>query len=102
MAALPVAMPVVLISLVSILKLVAMDTVSGQEWFKYLEFFGSPNIAMLLAAIAAVYTLAAQLIKDSKVSDDGLMSTVSKAMESIADGWCDYSHHGRGGSRSEE
>lgn len=81
MAALPVAMPVVLISLVSILKLVAMDTVSGQEWFKYLEFFGSPNIAMLLAAIAAVYTLAAQLIKDSKVSDDGLMSTVSKAME---------------------
>ena len=81
MAALPVAMPVVLISLVSILKLVAKDTVSGQEWFKYLEFFGSPNIAMLLAAIAAVYTLAAQLIKDSKVSDDGLMSTVSKAIE---------------------
>ena len=81
MAALPVAMPVVLISLVSILKLVAKDTVSSQEWFKYLEFFGSPNIAMLLAAIAAVYTLAAQLIKDSKVSDDGLMSTVSKAME---------------------
>ena len=81
MAALPVAMPVVLISLVSILKLVAKDTVSGQEWFKYLEFFGSPNIAMLLAAIAAVYTLAAQLIKDSKVSDDGLMSTLSKAME---------------------
>ena len=81
MAALPVAMPVALISLVSILKLVAKDTVSGQEWFKYLEFFGSPNIAMLLAAIAAVYTLAAQLIKDSKVSDDGLMSTVSKAME---------------------
>ena len=81
MAALPVAMPVVLISLVSILKLVAKDTVSGQEWFKYLEFFGSPNIAMLLAAIAAVYTLAAQLIKDSKVSNDGLMSTVSKAME---------------------
>lgn len=81
MAALPVAMPVVLISLVSILKLVAKDIVSGQEWFKYLEFFGSPNIAMLLAAIAAVYTLAAQLIKDSKVSDGGLMSTVSKAME---------------------
>ena len=81
MAALPVAMPVVLISLVSILKLVAKDTVSGLEWFKYLEFFGSPNIAMLLAAIAAVYTLAAQLIKDSKVSDDGLMSTLSKAME---------------------
>ena len=80
-AALPVAMPVVLISLVSILKLVAKDTVSGQEWFKCLEFFGSPNIAMLLAAIAAVYTLAAQLIKDSKVSDDGLMSTLSKAME---------------------
>lgn len=81
MAALPVVMPVMLISLVSILKLVAKDIVSGQEWFKYLEFFGSPNIAMLLAAIAAVYTLAVQLIKDSKVSDDGLMSTVSKAME---------------------
>jgi len=81
MAALPVAMPVVLISMVSILKLVSKDTVSGQEWFKYLEFFGSPNIAMLLAAIAAVYTLAAQLIKDSKVSDGGIMSTVSKAME---------------------
>jgi GntP family gluconate:H+ symporter len=41
LSGLPVALPVVLISLVSILNLVAKDSVSGAAWFRYLEFFGS-------------------------------------------------------------
>ncbi len=81
LSALPIALPLVLISLVSILKLVAKDTVSGTAWFRYLEFFGSPNIAMLLAALLAIYTLAAQMIRESGPMEGGLMSTLAKALE---------------------
>ena len=81
LSALPIALPLVLISLVSILKLVAKDTVSGTAWFRYLEFFGSPNIAMLLAALLAIYTLAAQMIRESRPMEGGLMSTLAKALE---------------------
>jgi GntP family gluconate:H+ symporter len=81
LSALPIALPVVLISLVSILNLVGKDTVSGAAWFRYLEFFGSPNIAMLLAALLAIYTLAAQMIRESRSLEGGLMSTLGKALE---------------------
>ncbi len=50
-------------------------------WFRYLEFFGSPNIAMLLAALLAIYTLAAQMIRESRPLEGGLMSTLAKALE---------------------
>ena len=50
-------------------------------WFQYLEFFGSPNIAMLLAALLAIYTLAAQMIRESRPLEGGLMSTLGKALE---------------------
>jgi GntP family gluconate:H+ symporter len=78
---LPIALPVVLISLVSILKLVDEDTVSGAAWFRYLEFFGSPNVAMLIAALVAIYTLATQIILESRPMEGGLMSTLGKALE---------------------
>jgi GntP family gluconate:H+ symporter len=81
LSALPIALPVILISLVSILNLVAKDSVSGAAWFRYLEFFGSPNIAMLLAALVAIYTLAAQTIREKRPMEGGLMSTLSKALE---------------------
>jgi gluconate:H+ symporter, GntP family len=81
LSALPIALPVILISLVSILKLVAKDAVSGAVWFRYLEFFGSPEIAMLLAALFAIYTLAAQTIREKRPMEGGLMSTLSKALE---------------------
>ena len=53
------------------------------DWFRYLEFFGSANIAMLLAALVAIYTLAAQTIREKRPMEGGLMSTLSKALESI-------------------
>ena len=81
LSALPIALPVILISLVSILNLVAKDSLSGAAWFRYLEFFGSPNIAMLLAALVAIYTLAAQTIREKRPMEGGLMSTLSKALE---------------------
>jgi GntP family gluconate:H+ symporter len=81
LSALPIALPVILISLVSILNLVAKDSVSGAAWFRYLEFFGSPNIAMLLAALVAIYTFAAQTIREKRPMEGGLMSTLSKALE---------------------
>ena len=81
LSALPIALPVVLISLVSIMKLLAKGTVSSAAWFQYLEFFGSPNIAMLLAALLAIYTLASQIIRESRPLDGGLMSTLGKTLE---------------------
>ena len=81
LSALPIALPVILISLVSVLKLVAAESVSGVVWFRYLEFFGSPNIAMLLAAVIAVYTLAIQMIREKRPTEGGLMKTLAKALE---------------------
>ena len=81
LSALPVALPVVLISLVSILKLIGKKSVMSADWFRYLEFFGSANIAMLLAALVAIYTLAAQTIREKRPMEGGLISTLSKALE---------------------
>ena len=55
-------------------------------WFRYLEFFGSPNIAMLLAALFAIYTLAAQIIREKRPPEGDLMSTLSKEVEVSAKG----------------
>ena len=76
----PIAIPVILISLVSVLKLVFGEG-PKPGWFPYLQFFGAPNIAMLGAAIIAVYTLASQMIRESRVSEEGVMSTIAKALQ---------------------
>ena len=73
MASIPVAFPVVVISLVSILKLA--DATSG-GFFPYLEFLGQPNIAMLIAAGFAILTYAQQLIKN----DSSLQGKLSRKL----------------------
>ncbi|MBT5378811.1 MAG: hypothetical protein HOL08_07135 [Opitutae bacterium] len=73
MASIPVAFPVVVISLVSILKL-ANATSGG--FFPYLEFLGQPNIAMLIAAGFAILTYAQQLIKN----DSSLQGKLSRKL----------------------
>lgn len=80
LSSLPVALPVVLISLVSILKLANKD-ISAAGWFQYLEFFGNPNVAMLVAAVISIYTLAAQMIGEKRIGEGGVMSTLAKALE---------------------
>tara|TARA_B100001142_G_C14175827_1_gene594144 strand:- start:24 stop:974 length:951 start_codon:yes stop_codon:yes gene_type:complete len=80
LSTLPIALPVVLISLVSILKLIG-ESVTNTSGFRYLEFFGDSNIAMLLAAIVAIYTLSTQMIRESRILQEGVMSTVAKALE---------------------
>jgi len=80
LSALPIVLPVVLISLVSILNLV-FESGSKPDWFPYLQFFGEPVIAMLGAAIIAVYTLASQMIRESRISKEGVMSTIAKALQ---------------------
>ena len=80
LSTLPIALPVVLISLVSILKLIGVS-VTNTSGFRYLEFFGDSNIAMLLAAIVAIYTLATQMIHESRILQDGVMATLAKTLE---------------------
>ena len=80
LSSMPIAIPVILISLVSVLKLVFGEG-PKPGWFPYLQFFGAPNIAMLGAAIIAVYTLASQMIRESRVSEEGVMSPIAKALQ---------------------
>ncbi|MAD23185.1 MAG: hypothetical protein CMO44_03315 [Verrucomicrobiales bacterium] len=80
LSALPIALPVILISLVSILKLIGAS-VTNTPGFRYLEFFGDSNIAMLLAAIVAIFSLATQMIRESRILHEGVMATLAKALE---------------------
>lgn len=83
-SSIPVAFPVVIISLVSILNLMAKnatgDSVFLTDGYKnfsyYLEFFGHPNIAMMIAAVFAVLTFAQQLVKN----DNSLKGNLSKTL----------------------
>ncbi len=78
---LPIALPVILISLVSVLKMTGGEAVTGAPWFGYLEFFGSPNMAMLLAALLAMSTLAGQILREQPDTENGLLGTLAKAVE---------------------
>ena len=74
LSALPIALPVVLISLVTILKFVKkmagadsfLTTDSFQALFPYLEFLGNPNVAMSLAGAFAILGLAQKLAKEKE------------------------------------
>jgi H+/gluconate symporter-like permease len=61
------------------LLIIGAGVISGG--FRYLEFFGDPNIAMLLAAIVAIFTLATQMIRESRILQEGVMATLAKALE---------------------
>ena len=81
LSSLPIALPVVLISLVSILKR-AVENIGDAGWFKYLEFFGNSNVAMLIAAVVAIFTLAVQMLREQRIEEGGVMQTLAKAVES--------------------
>jgi len=74
LSALPIALPVVLISLVTILQFAKkmagpesyLNSESFQGLFPYLEFLGNPNVAMSLAGGFAILGLAQKLAKENK------------------------------------
>ena len=71
-SSIPVAFPVVVISLVSILKLLGKSRAIG--------FIGSPNIAMLIAAGFAILTFAQQLVRNNSLRGN-LSKTLSEKLE---------------------
>ena len=77
-SSIPVAFPVVAISLVSVLKMLGQNE---GALYPYLEFLGHPNIAMLIAAGFAVATYASQLIKNNPSLKDNLSKTLSEKLE---------------------
>ena len=74
-SSIPVAFPVVAISLVSILKLL------GKSPGDLLGFIGSPNIAMLIAAGFAILTFAQQLVRNDNSLRGNLSKTLSEKLE---------------------
>jgi len=83
-SSIPVAFPVVMISLVSILGLMRKTAIEGSyllsdgfnSIYYYLEFLGQSNVAMFIAAFFAVLTYAQQLVK----FDPSLKGKLSKTM----------------------
>ena len=89
LSALPIAFPVVLISTVSVLKLLMKTAEEGSAlasegylaFFEYLEFFGSPNVAMTVAASVAIFTLAQQVIREEAGKDLNLSKKLQETLE---------------------
>ncbi len=77
-SSIPVAFPVVAISLVSVLDMLGKDQ---GKLYPYLQFFGHSNIAMLIAAAFAVATYAAQLIKNNPSLRGNLSKTLSEKLD---------------------
>ncbi len=75
LSSIPVAFPVVILSLVSILKL--LDRNPGDV----LGFIGTPNVAMLIAAGFAVLTYAQQLVRTDTSLRGNLSKTLSEKLE---------------------
>ena len=86
---LPIALPVVLISGLSILNLVRMhytnfgglDSDLGVGFYSVLSFFAEPNMAMALAAVSSVYILLKQSVLDNGGNRGKLISFLSKELE---------------------
>ena len=86
---LPIALPVILISLVSILEFLMKTTEEGSifksdgylSFFEYLSFFGNPNIAMSCAAGISIWLLGKQLAREHRVSGENLSQKLSSALE---------------------
>ena len=89
LSSLPIAFPVVLISTVSVLKLLmktaeegsALATEGYLAFFEYLAFFGSPNVAMTVAAGVAIFTLAQQVIREAAGKDLNLSKKLQETLE---------------------
>ena len=89
LASIPVAFPVLIISLVTILTQLKKRAGEGsfltsegfQNLFQYLEFFGSANVAMLIAAGFAILTFAQQLVRNDNSLRGNLSKTLSEKLE---------------------
>ena len=77
-SSIPVAFPVVAISLVSVLDMLGKDQ---GKLYPYLQFIGHSNIAMLIAAAFAVATYVAQLIKNNPSLKGNLSKTLSEKLD---------------------
>ncbi len=78
-SSIPVAFPVVVISLVSILKLLKTTDFG---FFPMLEFVGQPNIAMLIAAGFSIFTYARQMLRNQPELKGKLAKALSEKLES--------------------
>ena len=85
----PIVLPVVLISSVSLLKILDLQS-SGSDsqqifdletLFAILSFFGDPNIAMFLAAIVSLFILAKQSLINNKNNDKSLINLISTQLK---------------------
>ncbi len=83
-ASIPVAFPVVVISLVSILGLKPIKDVldvTSYSFFPFLAFVGKPNVAMMIAAAAAIWTYAQQIVRNNPSIQGQLAKTLSEKLE---------------------
>jgi GntP family gluconate:H+ symporter len=86
---LPIFLPVFLIASISILKVLNSQGVylgfisphSSNFSFSLLSFLGEPNIAMSLAAIASIYILIKQSLKDSCTDNINVTRFLAKHLE---------------------
>ena len=85
----PIVLPVVLISSVSLLKILDLKS-SGSDsqqifdletLFAILSFFGDPNIAMFLAAIVSLFILAKQSLSNNENNDKSLINLISTQLK---------------------
>ena len=75
---LPIALPVILISGVSLIKVSALQ---DHNLFSVLVFMGEPNVAMTLAALSSVYILVQQSKKANPQCKEKTASFLSKELQ---------------------
>ena len=86
---LPIVLPVVLISGLSVIKVLSLNNIDlgffspdlGHSFYLILSFLGDPNMAMSLAALSSIYILVQQSIKDNLGKNEKITSFLSKELE---------------------
>jgi GntP family gluconate:H+ symporter len=86
---LPIILPVVLISGLSVIKVLSLHNIDlgffnpdlGHSFYLILSFLGEPNMAMALAALSSIYILVQQSIKDNLGKNEKITSFLSKELE---------------------
>ena len=86
---LPIAIPVIMISSVSFIKVLGGEGValgpftphSGNPVFSLLSFFGEPNVAMCLASLVSVFLLIRQVKMEKHGESSKMGSMIAKQLE---------------------